>query len=187
MSFISESNTCNEIEGRGALEEKEIQIQGYKDIQGDKDKERDKDREKHKQRLSPKRVTFGQAVIIGYQEPECNPISDMLSEYNDDDIKIFLRMSLTKILLKSPGVSQYDGEKYNPIWKAIISVFAEYDNLNDNIHDTITELCPWYTSPDPDKKWKISHFKKLVEDTSCSCDTGVNKQEATPISLSRPT
>ena len=71
------------------------------------------------------------------------------------------------MLGKNPGRTQYNAAVYNDIWKKIILRVKEKVNDVDGIHDLITELCPWYSSPAQDKKWTLSHIENLIADTTC--------------------
>ena len=110
-----------------------------------------------------KKVTFSNQLEVeigqlstSYRDNTSNPLYEMLKIYNVDEMEEFLRVSLTYILGKNPGVTKYNHEKSEK-WTRVLE---EYNDLDEDFHELIIEICPWFVPVD--RRWGYSDLEILT-------------------------
>lgn len=91
---------------------------------------------------------------------EVNPLLAIL-EFDDDELKSFMRISLTKVNRMSPGINTNLTDAYISKWKLVIDAFQNKLN-EESFHDLIVELWPYIAPRNSKKKWELQQFIDMV-------------------------
>mmetsp|Transcript_52284 Transcript_52284/g.67052 ORF Transcript_52284/g.67052 Transcript_52284/m.67052 type:complete len:114 (+) Transcript_52284:71-412(+) len=110
-------------------------------------------------------VTFSDnlATVVGYQLDDTNPLLSFFSFESREEVNSFMRISLTKIRGKSPGLLQYNGKIMNEQWRSILNAY-ESGFIQEDINDIIVELWPWIPPPPQDGRWTLAHIQDLLKE-----------------------
>jgi hypothetical protein len=113
---------------------------------------------------APKKLKFSDTIdveiggnSISYRDVTSNPLYKLLEINSVFEMEIMLRISMTYILGMQPGLSTFNAERSRK-WAKFLEVS---DSLEEDIHDLIIEICPYYLPPEG--RWQISDLQALVE------------------------
>ena len=93
---------------------------------------------------------------------DINPILALL-DFDDDEMKLFMRISLTKVNQISPGLYTKLNINYINKWELIINEFQN-GNIEEDFHELLIELWPFIHPRNHNKQWNIQQFIDMLLD-----------------------